>query len=311
MQQVGTTDKFLDVFQDFRMPSDLMDQYQTEGKKKLGEKIQPFLVNNEPIRFVMLGFPFKSTNDRDKVLGKLPDMGEQLTLETFSKFNEKVKQVYAPGVDITIVSDGYIFNDLLGETDGTVHQYKEISMDMGKNANAPMTWYDLGDFYSGKDLSTKREKVMNQFSLTPEELQTLILTDRDTNYLYVSMIKFMTEELANRPFPSNSQRQKAAKRLVREMMMRNEAYSNLVRKEFHDHVRLSMHKSINNGNKYSFQLIPGKHATHSAWHSAIFEHGDEHITLHRKDAEQMHLELVHKDGRPYYFTGEIKKEESL
>lgn len=84
------------------------------------------------------------------------------------------------------------------------------------------------------------------------------------------------------------------------MMFRNEAYSNLVKAEFADCIRLSMHPSVNNGAKYSFQLIPG--ARHSAWHSSIALYNDGRIeTIHRKDAEQKGLKLVYKNNNPYNF----------
>ena len=44
-----------------------------------------------------------------------------------------------------MVSDGFVFNDLLGATDRDVEIYKEISMDMGKIAS--VKWFDLKDFY--------------------------------------------------------------------------------------------------------------------------------------------------------------------
>ncbi len=86
------------------------------------------------------------------------------------------------------------------------------------------------------------------------------------------------------------------------MMMRNEAWSNLVKNEFTDHIRISMHPSINNGAKYSFKLIKGDRANLSAWHCAIYLDGEEYVTIHRKDAVAQGFELVYKEGRPYNFS---------
>ena len=66
------------------------------------------------------------------------------------------------------------------------------------------------------------------------------------------------------------------------MMFMNEAYSNLVKSEFYDNIRLSMHPSINNGQKYSFQMIPN--AQHSAWHSVVVKENNFVTTMHKKDA---------------------------
>jgi len=292
------TQRILEVFQGYRMDPTPIDQYEQVGKQLLAEKIDGFVNSNKVIKFIMLGFPFKSTNIRDKVLGVVPDLGEEITLQNFAAFNRAIKQVYEPGVNIGIASDGYIFNDILSVADQTVRDYGDISMELGKEA--PMSWYNLNDFYQG-DLAAKRVKVVEHFGPTQEKLEQEILMNPDVNFLYRGMIRFMSEELADKGYTSGNQLQKAAKKLTREMMLRNEAWSNLVKKEFADHIRLSMHPSVNNGAKYSFKLIPGKNANHSAWHCTIFKNGDEYVTLHKKDAINQGLELVYKDGRPYYF----------
>lgn len=293
------TNQILNIFEGFRMAPTSIDQYETVGKSILADKIDSFVRNHKTIDFVMLGFPFKSTNDRDKVLGKIPDLAEKLTLDNIARFNNKIKEVYAPGVTLSMASDGYVFNDILGASDDTVQRYAEMSMDM--TGDAPMRWYSLQDFYSGNSLVSKRERVMSQFGITPEKMQELILLSPDVNYLYRGMIRFMQEEVANRGFVSGNQLQKAAKLLTREMMLRNEAWSNLTREEFKSHIRLSMHPSVNSGAKYSFQLIDSPKAHHSAWHCTIAIDNGEIITMHKADAIAQGFELVYQNGQPFYF----------
>lgn len=293
-----TTTAILKVFETFRMAPTAYDQYESVGRQILAERISKFVSEGKTIEFIMLGFPFKSTNRRDKVIGELPDLGEELTLKNFARFNEEISRVYSAGVNVGIASDGFVFNDLLGVSDKIVDQYAEISHDLGRVA--PMSWYSLRDFYES-ELSSSREKVMNQFAPTPEKLEQEILMNPDVNILYRGMTRFMMEELADKGYPSGNQLQKAAKKLTREMMMRNEAWSNLVKKEFSHKIRLSMHPSVNNGAKFSFKLIPGERTHHSAWHSAVFMDGDEVVTIHKKDAEAQGLRLILKDGRPYSY----------
>ncbi len=293
----------MDIFQEHMMAPTPIDQFQQTGKAILADKFDAFVNQGKVISFVMLGFPFKSTNTRDKVIGKLPDLGEQATLENFARFNLQIKEVYSPGVRIGIASDGYIFNDLLNEGDSVVQQYNELSRDLGNTALAPMDWYTLGDFFHGS-LSEQRHKVMEQFAPTPEQLQHDILMNPDVNFLYRSMLHFMEEELADKGYPSRSQTAKHAKLLTREMMLRNEAWSNVVNKEFSDRIRISMHPSVNSGSKYSFRLIPGERVHHSPWHCAIYLDGKEYVTIHKIDAEHQGLRLVYKDGRPYYYVND-------
>ena len=295
-----TTQQILNIFEGYRMQPTQIDQYENTGKPILAEMIDRFVSFNDPIKFAMLGLPFKSTNIRDKVLSDLPDLGEELTIKNFETFNNHVKQVYSPGVSITVASDGYMFNDVLGVSDYTVQEYRRITE--GYRNDSSVEIVDINDFFSSPSTSSNREKIMQQFGYTWEKIEQEMLFNPDVQMLYKGMIRFMEEELANKTFPSNSQLHKAAKKLSREMMLRNEAYNQLVRKELNDHIRLSMHPSVNNGYKYSFKLIPGEHTQYSPWHCAIVMNGNEAVTMHRIDAVNAGYKLVYKGKQPYNFV---------
>lgn len=293
----------IETFEAFMMPETAISDYKSIGRTALVEKIILRVNAGLPLEFVMLGFPMKSPNDRDKVLGKLPDLGEELSFRNFGRFAQKMNEQYKPGIEISIVSDGYVFSDVMGVADTTVEQYEEVSIDMAKVA--PIQWFDLKDFYSGvSSINTMREKVTEQFGVTDAVLDQRILMDADVNAIYRGMIKFLSLDLAINSYPSNNQLQKAAKKVAREMMFRNEAYSTLIRHEFKDHIRLSIHPSTNNGSKYSFQLIPSPKAWTSPWHCAIaMDRDGQYETIHRKDAtKEAGYELINENGRPYFFV---------
>jgi hypothetical protein len=158
-------------------------------------------------------------------------------------------------------------------------------------------WHDLWNF------EKTRDDLVKHFGISDIELERRILTDPDVNFLYRGMIRFMGEEVAMKSFPSGNQLQKFAKKLAREMMFRNEAYSELVKREFSNSIRLSMHPSVNNGAKYSFQLIKGKDTRYSAWHCAIaVDQQGQIITIHRKDAEAAGYELIYENNQPFYYA---------
>ncbi len=293
--------QILDIFQQFRMNPTPIDQYETVGKSLLADKIKTFVSAGTPIEFVMLGYPMKSVNNRDKVLGILPDKAEEVSIENFDSFNKLVKQFYTPGVHINIVNDGLVFNDLLEVSDRTVDTYKDVITDM--SSNKCITYYTLKDFYKRNlYIPDMRMHLMSDFGITNEKLERRILFDPDVNYLYRGMIRFMQEELSIKQFVSGNQLHKASKILTRNMMLRNEAYSNLVKKEFSSYIRLSMHPSINNGNKYSFQLVRGENVIHSPWHSALLVKANgAYTTIHKKDAIASNYQLIYENNQPYYF----------
>lgn len=66
--------------------------------------------NNEPIRMLLPGFPFKSPNAVDKVLGVLPDLGEELALARLNAICKSVAEVYEHGAQLDICSDGLVYN---------------------------------------------------------------------------------------------------------------------------------------------------------------------------------------------------------
>jgi pyoverdine/dityrosine biosynthesis protein Dit1 len=297
------THTILQIFDNYRMAPIAIDEYEATGKTALANQIEKFTSSQQPISFAMLGLPFKSTNSRDKVLGELPDLGEELTIKNFEDFNNHVKSAYAPGVSIVVASDGYMFNDILGVSNQVVKLYKDITQ--GFKQNNTVDIIDVNDFYVSRDADVNREKIVQQFGFTWEKLEQEMLFNADVNMLYKGMIRFMEEELANRNFESNSQRHKTAKKLAREMMLRNEAYNQLVRHEMADHIRLTMHQSVNNGYKYSFKLIPGQNTQHSPWHSAVVIRGNEAMTMHRVEAEKAGYSLVYKDKQPYNFTAPL------
>lgn len=291
----------LGIFEGFRMAPTFINEWEQGGRQQFEGQLSSFIDKNKPIEFMMLGYPFKSTNHRDKTIGELPDLAEEVSLENFARFGKAVCAVYPPGVHVNLVSDGFMFNDLLTLEDKVVEAYAEITIDMARQKGAPVSLVSLRDFYRGDCLPMAREKAMTQFGITDIELEQRILFDHNVNALYRGMIHFMQDELAFRTFPSKSQLHKAAKILTRKMMFRNEAYSNLATHEFPHRIRLSMHPSTNRG-KYSFQMIPSPKAWTSPWHCALLVNHDGVLeTVHRKDADAAGHELVSVGGRPYFY----------
>lgn len=277
---MNLTSEIIGVFESYRMtPPNLdVDKFESQGKQRFAEKVSSFVSKNSPIEFVMLGYPFKSINTKTKVIGDTPDKAEEESIKRINNFLSDIEAVYPNGARFNVASDGYAFNDLLGVSDLTVEQYKELCLSLNKSSSFNIL--DMKDFYSS--VNSGREKVTSEFGITSEKLEEQILFDINTNWLYRGMIRFMEEELLMKDFPSRNQRHVAAKKLTKEMMMRNESWSRFVSKEFASNIRLSMHHTINDGAKFSFDLI--KDAKHSPWHGVLVKDQDRTFTLHKAEA---------------------------
>lgn len=84
------------------------------GIEQSTQNLLHFIKKNQPIRMLMVGFPFKSANLEKKVIGNLPDMAERKSLEYLQEMLNKIKAVYSPGAHIIIFCDGIPFAEFLG-----------------------------------------------------------------------------------------------------------------------------------------------------------------------------------------------------
>lgn len=296
-------DQVVDVFGQFRLPDSNISKWNEGGAAILSSKIAQFVNNDREIQFLMLGYPFKSTNHVHKTLGTLPDLAEQASLEQIARFGQAVQAVYPRGVKLTILSDGFVFNDILGESESVVDTYHEGTLGMAKAAGAPTDILTLRDIYPGVSLGESRGKMAASFGINDVELERRIQFDANVNWLYRAMIRFMEEETENHlsDYPSKRQHHLASKSLARTMMLRNELLSNYAEQEMGGHIRLSMHATTND-HKWGFKLIPGERSFFSPWHCAILKgQNGELSTIHRKDAEAAGYNLVSVNSQPYFY----------
>jgi pyoverdine/dityrosine biosynthesis protein Dit1 len=66
--------------------------------------------NEAPIRMILPAFPAKSPNRKGKVLGALPDLGEEIALQCLQGLCDNIRQIYKPGAEVFIASDGLVYN---------------------------------------------------------------------------------------------------------------------------------------------------------------------------------------------------------
>lgn len=94
-----------------------------EGALKFLALIYGHVKAGEVVPMCLPAFPFKSPNSSTKVLGTLPDRAEELALAHMNGLCLAIKDVYAPGALLTIISDGLVYNGkrYILIVDGLVH----------------------------------------------------------------------------------------------------------------------------------------------------------------------------------------------
>jgi len=81
-----------------------------EGSFKFLAQLYDQVRVNQPVRMCLPAFPFKSPNKQNKVLGRLPDKAEEFALAHINGLCAAIQDVYSPGAELTIISDGLVYN---------------------------------------------------------------------------------------------------------------------------------------------------------------------------------------------------------
>ncbi|KAI2793532.1 Isocyanide synthase xanB [Penicillium oxalicum] len=303
-----------------------MDYEKTEGSWKGLQSFIPVVAEQvkrqQPIRMILPAFPFKSPNSRDKVLGVLPDFGEELALCHLNGLCENIAQAYEPGANVYISSDGLVYNDILGVPDEVVWDYGETLRSMAVEKGLTNVkfirlfellehpWFPSDNAESAKasylaHASCLRRELMFAFGDPTFNADEAIKTDNDTCLTYRGYIKFLTKDLAHQEESkglSKRARQSQISQIARQMIIRGKMFAAAIKANRGDYVRLSIHESAGE-RKLSVSLIPQIRGTlgFTPWHASVAVGLDgSYRTAHAEDVRQTH-DLVCKNGQPYLF----------
>ncbi|GKT56493.1 pyoverdine dityrosine biosynthesis [Colletotrichum tofieldiae] len=272
------------------------------------------------IRMCLPAFPFKSPNTKDKVLGRLPDKADEFSLANLNGLCSAIKDFYEPGAKLTIISDGLVYNDLLGVPDKEVWAYGETLRGIAAKKNLTNIEFSrLQDLVHLPNLPNKLEEItyvanatnfrrslLNTFGRSDYDPSKEISQNEDTCLTYRGYIKFLETDLRH-VYPVGETRSKTKFKagieyISKQMLQRGDAFARAVRENFRDHIRLSIHPSTGE-NKISISPLPTSTYYTTPWHCSIaFSLSGAVTTGPRSDFENdPKYDLVYEDGRPSYF----------
>ncbi|KAI1370220.1 Pyoverdine/dityrosine biosynthesis protein-domain-containing protein [Hypoxylon crocopeplum] len=277
------------------------------------------VVAGEVVLMCLPAFPFKSPNTSTKVLGRLPDKAEEFALAHLNGLCTSIKDIYAPGAKLMIVSDGLVYNDLLGVPDKDVWAYGEAlrALRARKEFNCiefcrlkDIVHVDVPDELDEikyvANATNFRHALLQQFSRPGYNVSLRISEDEDTCLTYRGYIKFLETDLQN-VYPvgegrSKSKYKRGVEYIAKQMLKRGDAFACAVRERFPDRLRLSIHVSTGES-KLSINLLPTDTSFTTPWHCSIaFRLDGTTLTGHRSKFEADDtFELVYENGRPSYF----------
>ncbi|KAL6792253.1 Pyoverdine/dityrosine biosynthesis domain-containing protein, partial [Trichoderma sp. SZMC 28013] len=313
-------DSILDVVQSYGMHTKTNNNETTtvskwDGRLKFKKHVEHWIRLNEPIRFVIPSFPFKSENP-DKVTCSVPDMSEYIGLFRLHAMTLDIQQVYPLGAEVTVASDGAVFNDIYPTSDEKVWEYSQSMNQMAKTYGFNVRICSPHELLKLPNSVVNRESYIDGLvqcrsiintRTKPELLDDLFARDPDSLRTYTQMSRFYEVDLKHTPVLKGKSRQQGktiTKRLARATMARSEAFTGLVLEALPNHVRLSVHASSGMV-KLSFPLVPqgsdGASTFRVPWMSSIaVSVSGECQSVFSGDVRDTH-DLVYKDGNPWCY----------
>ncbi|OOF94595.1 hypothetical protein ASPCADRAFT_50487 [Aspergillus carbonarius ITEM 5010] len=271
----------------------------------------------EPIQMILPAFPFKSPNKKNKTLGCLPDKGEDVSIAHLNGLCAAIGETYAPGAKLTIASDGLVYNDILGVPDSAVWKYSQAlrglvaekecdHIDFVRLRNL-IHWNEdiVLDSETYETLAPQfRQRLIDNYTPLGFDVDARIKSDEDICTTYRGYIKFLTKdlELVKDSGISKKKHKKNSETIAKTMIGRGAAFAEAIRKNFPNHVRLSIHPS-NGSNKISINVLPQTLSPITPWHSSPSYAVDGGFKYAWREvfAANSDMELVYKDGRPWSY----------
>ena len=239
-----------------------------KGVQECIDHIAYFTNKNQPIRMILVGFPFKSGNQEKKVIGNLPDMAERKSLEYLQKMLNAIKSVYDPGVSLLIFCDGMLFAEFFGIPINHVLEYekalKKLAIDL-----PDITMFTSQDLMQKHSLTNASEIIamIDQYEPTDQQFKT------ETKILPETALKRISVELdyaqGKEILKKNSLESIATKLLTREMRLRNYIAGAFGSPSF---FRLTVHFTADISKKFGIKLSPTSEVT--PYHGTMVEEKD-------------------------------------
>lgn len=139
-------------------------EYLENNRQSWLDQLNFFIGKSEPIKFTILGFPFKVPVPL-KTNRKFPDLGDVLALLRLSTINRLIKDLYPPGAVTTIFTEG-AFGRFTGVPKGVCDRYRDFLQELVTKSGFAETLVlaDLAKMESSvPNFETRYERKIQEF----------------------------------------------------------------------------------------------------------------------------------------------------
>ncbi|CAM1343968.1 L-tyrosine/L-tryptophan isonitrile synthase family protein [Tenacibaculum amylolyticum] len=275
------------------------------------DKVRTAIAQQEKIKFVLPAFPGKSPNPA-KVLGFLPDMAEKKALSFLNNLCMQIQEIYEPGAEVIICSDGRVFSDVVGIPENYITAYQlEIDHIIRTMNLTALSTFNLDNIFIDANFDEARIELLENYGQDLEHLKSKVKKggndssnpeDREAHRMYCGLTKFLVEDLL---FPgqtrSKSSIQKECKTKAYQAIIRSNAWTDLIAEKFPEAIRLSIHPQICGSKKIGIQLL-GTETWMTPWHGVAVYTGNEFVLMKHKEVQKLPAKLVQdENGRPSHY----------
>jgi pyoverdine/dityrosine biosynthesis protein Dit1 len=267
------------------------------------ERVARFVSRGVPVDFVLPAFPGKSPN-KSKVIGVVPDLAEQLSLNFLRKICDQIQRIYAPGARIIICSDGHVFSDLVHIPDSDIVIYQaKLTVMMGETGPKTLGVFSLDREYGGRPYDEMRLLLMQRYGDGVAELKRQVRGGGDLLTLYRGITRFLLDDADRLDHKkSRAALQRECRERAYGVIQRSRAWGRLIAERFPEAVRLSIHPQPCGSGKLGINLLEASDNWITPWHGAAVEVGGRFVLMKRYQAEALGAELVYLHGRPSHYV---------
>jgi pyoverdine/dityrosine biosynthesis protein Dit1/AcrR family transcriptional regulator len=266
-------------------------------------KLHYFISQGLPVQLILPAFPAKSPN-RQKVLGTLPDLGEEIALTFLQSLCDDIRQVYTPGAQLIICADGRIFADLVQVSDAQVSAYNDVLKQLiARLGTRDLSVVNLEDLLATTSFDEARAAITAQYGEPLAELQARVRDTPHHRAMFNGIHRFVAEDgLALAPEKSKSRVKEESKAVAYEVIRRSNAWTRLLAQEFPHALRLSIHPQHPHADKIGLRITRAVDDWLTPWHGVVLLRENDYVLLKRQQAEEAGATLVEQDGRPSHFV---------
>jgi len=268
----------------------------------LMRKIAEQMNESVTLKFLLPAFPAKSPSKK-KTAGVLPDMGEVIALRALNEMCRSIAQIYAPGAEVVICSDGRIFSDVVGVDDETIDAYQEGIDTIIQEFNLyHISTFSLDNLYPELKGDVLRDRLMWQFAKSKEEVRFLVMNDPHYAGLFNGIHKFMIEDQSGvMENATRNQLNKATKPKTYELMRRSDAWSALLNHYFPEALRFSIHPYPLEHEKFGVKLVNSSSKWATPWHNVAVKMDGKFELMHLCEAQKLGAQARTLGGKYVFF----------